>query len=722
MNNDVKQYKSACRMCHGGCGVLVYVQNNRVIKLEGDPNSPITRGKMCPKGMASIEHMYHPDRIKHPMKRVGKRGEGRWQRITWDEAYEILCAKLKDLRETYGPESIAIAQGTGRYHFQHTIRFAHALGTPNWIEPGTAQCLIPRIISSILTYGDLLVCDYGYGTDTYPACLLCWGKNPYISGPDGESQFRVKNALKQKGLKLIVVDPRETKMAKMADIWLPVRPGTDDALALAFNHVIIQEKLYDTQFVKKWTVGFEALKERIKKFTPEWAEKITWVPADKIKAAARLYSRTKPAAMTWGNKLEQTPNAFQTIRAVGLLPALTGNVDIPGGNILGEHVVNGPDWYLDHLSLSAKNKRMGADDYRLLCSKDSFFPSANIYALFKAIRTGKPYPVKALLLFGNNGLVSFANTKRTYETLKQVEFLAAMEFYMTPTAALADLILPGATWLEADEIMAAPIVANNYALVQQKVVQVGECKQPEQIFIDIARRMDLDVGTASLEEILDEQLESIGMTFSDLKKKGWVQKPVTYRKHETNGFGFGTASGKIELSCSYAERLGYDPLPYYQEPPESPYSKIELTKDFPYVLSTGGRMQPFFNSEYRGIRSLRRQHPFPLVEINYQTAKKHHIQNGDWVWIKSPRGRIKQKAKLTNQDPRVIHVSYGWWYPEMPGPEYGVWESNANVLTNDAPPHCPAIGTYQLTGMLCNINRIDENEETPERYYIERIL
>jgi anaerobic selenocysteine-containing dehydrogenase len=498
---------------------------------------------------------------------------------------------------------------------------------------------------------------------------------------------------------------------------LKPRPGTDAALALAFNHVIIHEGLYDSEFVEKWTVGFDQLKDRVKQYTPKWAEEITWVPAEQIEAAARLYATTKPAAMTWGNKLEFTPNSFQTGRAVGLLPALTGNVDVPGGNILGEHVVDDPDWLLDNLLESSKEKRMGADTYKMLCSKDSIFQSAHIPTVFEAIRTGKPYPVKALLLFGNNGLLSFANTKRTYDTLKKVEFLSAMELYMTPTAAMADLILPGATWLEADEIMAAPIIAQSYALVQQKIVQIGECKQPEQVYIDIARRLNLKVGTESLEELLNKQLEPAGITFSELKEKGFVAKPVQYRKHMTNGFGFNTGSGKIELSCSRAEQLRYDPLPYYVEPPESPKNQPELVKKYPYILTTGGRIQAFFNSEYRSIQSLRKRHPFPLVEMNHGTAEKHGIKSGDWVWIESPRGRIKQKAHLTNQDPRVINVSYGWWYPEMPGPEYGVWESNANVLTNDEPPYCPAIGTYQLAGLLCNISKVGEDEDTPEQYY-----
>lgn len=713
-NTGISVFKSACRMCHGSCGVLVHVRDNRVVKLEGDPESPVSRGRICPKGLASIDHMYHPDRITHPLKRTGERGEGKWARICWDEAYDIMVRQITTLQERHGKETVAIAQGTGRYHFVHTVRFANALGTPNWIEPGTAQCFIPRILTSLVTYGDLIVCDYGYTNDTLPGCLLCWGKHPYVSGPDGESQFRVKSVLKS-GTHLIVVDPRETQMAGMADIWLKIRPGTDAALALAFSHVIITENLYDREFVDNWTTGFDAFAERVRQYPPQWAEKVTWVPAQKIIAAARMYATTKPAAMTWGNALEHSPNAFQTGRAVGLLPALTGNVDVPGGNILGEHVGQEPDLFMENLPPEIMDKRMGADKYKMLCGRDALFPSANIYDLFKAIRTGEPYPVTALLLFGNNGLVSFANTRQTYDTLKCADFLSVMEFYMTPTAELADLVLPGATWLEADQISFLPLIANNYALPQQKLVQVGECRQPEQVYIDLAKRLNLSYGTMPLDACLDKQLESENMSFSRLAEQGFVHKPVQYRKYKTNGYGFGTASGKVQLSCSYAGALGYDPLPHYREPPESPYSQPDLAEKFPYVLSTGGRMQPYFNSEFRGIPSLRRQHPWPLVEISRETAEKHGIASGDWVWIESPRGRIKQKAKLTGQDPRVVHVSYGWWYPEMPGPDHGVWESNANVLTNDAPPHCPAMGTYQLTALLCTIYKVKEDEDTPER-------
>ena len=332
-------------MCHGGCGVLVHVVDGIIRKVTGDPDSPLNKGQLCPKGAAGIDIVYHPDRLTHPMKRVGARGEGRWARIGWDEAYDIIAEKLERIIAENGPESIAIGTGTGRHHCNFVPRFANALGTPNWCEPGHAQCFFPRVNVSHMTFGALPVCDY-YG-DVKPACVLVWGHNPLNSGPDGELPFHTRHLMNAGKTKYIVVDPRRTKIAEEAAVWCQVRPGTDDALALAMINVIIAEELYDRAFVEKWTHGFVQLSEHVRSFTPEWAEPITWVPADTIRAAARLFATTRPAAVEWGCAIEHTPNSMQTARAIAILPAITGNIDIPGGWVLGTPVVP-PVPSLDH--------------------------------------------------------------------------------------------------------------------------------------------------------------------------------------------------------------------------------------------------------------------------------------------------------------------------------------------------------------------------------------
>jgi len=275
---------------------------------------------------------------------------------------------------------------------------------------------------------------------------------------------------------------------------------------------------------------------------------------------------------------------------------------------------------------------------------------------------------------------------------------------MTPTAELADIVLPAAHWPEIDQLAGLPTVAANVVLANQKSVQIGECRSDEEIFVAMARRMKLPVGTEAVKDVLDAQLKAggIDMSFDELKQLGSVKVPFTYRKYESAGFR--TPTGKIELYSTHLERLGYDPLPTFREPPESPVSAPDVAAGYPLVLTTGGRISYFFNSEHRQIPKLRKSQRDPLAEIHPDTAARLGIAAGDWMWVETRRGRIRQKAKITTGiDPRVIHVQHGWWFPERASPDYGVWDSNANMLTNNGPPYDPAMGTYQLRALLCRV-------------------
>ena len=693
--------KSVCRSCHGGCGVLLHVSDGRLVKVEGDRESPLNHGRLCPIGTVTLDLVYHPDRLKYPMRRLGARGSGKWERISWDQALDEISNRLLAIREEFGPEAIAMGTGTGRHHIRWVSRFGHALGTPNWCEPGFAQCFHPRVNTCILTFGDFPVSDYT--GDVSPACIMFWGHNPTVSGPDGETRFNVIEAL-ERNPKIIVVDPRQTELAKRADVWLQVRPGLDDALALSMLHVIINEDLYDKPFVARWTHGFDALRERVKDCSPEWAEPITWVPAEKIRAAARLFACTKPALLEWGCAIEHTPKCIQTVRAVSMLPALTANIDVPGAWVFGMHGLGCFPSLIENLTPEASAKRLGADRFKLLGGEGADLPAAHIPTLLQAMREGKPYPVKAFLVFGNNTLSTFANASQVYESLIRLDFMVCADLFMTPTAELADIVLPAASWPELNEIVGLPTIAANVVLAQQQAVRIAECKSDEEIFVELARRMKLPVGTETVEEVLDAQLAAskLGVTFDELKQRGFIQVPFKYRKFEDNGFR--TPTGKIELYSTRLEALGYPPLPSYQEPPESPISAPEVARDYPLVLTTGGRIPFFFNSEHRQIANLRKARRHPLAEIHPTTADRYGIANGDWMWIETRRGRMRQKAKLTTGiDPRVVNVEHGWWFPEEPAPEYGAWKSNANLLTDNQPPYDPAMGTYQLRALLCRV-------------------
>ncbi len=702
MTRGVEEHRSVCRICHGGCTARLFVEEGRLVKVLPAEGSPFNLGQMCVKGLCTPEIMYHPQRLRYPLKRVGKRGAGQWARVSWDEALGAVAAKLDLLRGESGPECIALGQGTGRHHYFHVIRFANTLGTPNWYEPGLANCFIPRISVSRLTYGKFVVADY-YG-ETTPRTILFWGHNPLVSNADGELSYPVKRALKA-GAFGIAVDPRRSETAKRCGLWLPIRPGTDCALALAMLQVIVEQKLYDREFVENWCLGLDRLKECLNGRTPDWASEITGIPARDIVLATRRYALEKPSVLDWGVAIEQNPNSLQTVRAIALLRALTGNLDVPGGDVFGMDIIR-PYPVLQHkLPEQAFKKRIGADRFKLLGGFRAFMPSAHIPGLFKAMRTGDPYRIRALLIFGNNPLLTVADSHMVHRSLEALELLVVSEFFMTPTASLADYVLPAAFWPEVDQILEMPLVAGNAVFAQQKVVQVGQCRQNEHILDDLAARLGLFGSDQGLEAILDYRLEPLGLTFQQLKSRFMVHPPFAYRKFEAKGFA--TPSRKVELYCKSLERLGYDPLPSYQEPPESPLSDPELARRYPYVLTTGARRAEFFHSEHRQIETLRHRRPDPLAELHPATAAAHGIVDGDWVRVSSPRGSIRMRAKLTEDiSPGVVSLDHGWWFPERGG-DFGVFESNANVLTSADPPYDPAFGSYQLRGLLCALEKAD---------------
>ncbi len=695
-------YRSVCRVCHGGCGALLEVTDNRLVRVKPDRESPFNRGRMCVKGLATPEMMYHPSRIRTPLKRTGERGGRHFQPVTWDTALTEIAEKIARIKQETGPESVAIGQGTGRHHFMHVVRFANSLGTPNWYEPGLANCFIPRITACNFIYGGFVSADY-YG-DTPPRTIIFWGHNPVVTGPDGELGFPVMRALKA-GSFGIAVDPRHTETVSRCRMWLPVRPGTDCALALAMLHVIIYENLYDKAFVEKRTEGFEELKRHVEDCTPGWAEGVTAVPQEKITAAARRYALEKPSVIEWGVAVEQTPNCFDTVRAIALLRAVTGNIDIPGGDIFGSHLLKPYPVLKEKLPEAAARKRLGASEFKLLGGFRAVMPSAHVPAVFRAMRYGEPYRIRALLNFGSNPLVTVANSENVYHALLNLDLIVVADMFMTPTAALADYILPAAFWPEVDQIIEIPYVAGNAIMAQQKTVTVEACRPDEEILDDLAARLGLACAGETLKDILDFRLENTGMTFAELKERHCYYPPVSYRKYEAAG-RFRTPSGKVEIYSKSLKRMGLGPLPVYREPPESPVSAPELFRRYPLVLTTGGRRPEFFHSEQRQIRSLRNRHPFPAAQINSGDAERYGVFDDDWVYIETARGRIRMKACVTDDIAAgVVNIDHGWWFPEKEAADFGIFEANANILTSDQAPYDPAFGSYQLRGLLCRVQR-----------------
>lgn len=696
--------RSHCRICHGGCGVLVHMKDGRVIRIEGDPQSPISRGTLCPKGMASVQLAYHPDRLLHPLKRKGAKGEGKWEKISWDEAYEILTRKMKGFKDNFGAESIVLGYGTGRDNEAFIYRFANLLGTPNVLTAGH-MCYGPRVSTSIITCGNLPVCDY----EGNPRCVMVWGNNAILSNPDEYKGLYLSDAL-AKGAKLIVVDPRFTKLADRSDLWLQIRPGTDAALALGMAHVIVEEGLYDKEFVRRWVHGWKQFIERVESYPPGKVSEITWIPEEKIREAARLFATTRPACIQWGVAIEQSINCVDNNRSLIALAAITGNLDVPGGMVFyvppptmsasqfGAHKMLSPE---------QRKKRLGGDRFKLADA----FAILNPRFVWDAILTERPYPVKMVFLISSNPVTTRAQASMVYEALRRVEFLAVSDFFLTPTAELADLVLPAATWLEMDYV-AEFWKRHGYVLARRKAIQVGECKSDHEVLIELGNRMgQSEHWWPTLHDALNAILAPSGLTFEEFAEIGYLRGKMEYRKYLKKGFS--TPTRKVELYSTRMKEWGYDPLPRFQEPPESPVSRPDLVKDYPYILITGMRPTAFFHSEHRQIPWLRELLPEPLVEIHPETARREGIEQGDWVTIESPRGKCYQRAKLTlGIDPRVVGAQHAWWFPEKEGPEHGWKVSNINLLTDNDPDTCdPAMGATNLRVLLCRISK--KSEGTP---------
>jgi len=713
--------------CHEGCGVLLYVQDGKLVKVEGDPEFPFSQGRLCPRCLALPEVVYHPDRLKYPLKRVGEKGEGKWERITWEEAYETTARKFNELKREYGAESVIFCSGTAR-GIGYGLSLAGIFGSVNQIAFGPLHghaCYFPKTTTTRFTVGDMVVADYSqYFSDRYenpdwqvPKCIIIWGNEPTASSSDGLMGHWVVECMKR-GSELIVIDPRRTWPATRAKIWLQIRPGTDAALALGMLNVIINEKLYDEEFVEKWTHGFDELKKRVQEYPPEKVAEITWIPMEKIIEAARMYATSKPAAIQWGVAIDQTRECLPTTHALIALWTLTGNMDMPGGNIIrsrnfdiGKFLRRGGT----PLTEEQREKIIGVKNYPLLQRVNH----PNGEAVIEQMLTDIPYPIKAAWIQGTNTFAcGAADAKRTYEAFRRLDFTVVVDLFMTPTAmAFADIVLPAATYAERDGI-AVTDGASYVATINKAIEPVGECKSDAEIIFEMGKWLNSKaVPWKDTRELYDTILESAGMTFEELREKGFVYDTFEYKKYEKgllrpdNKAGFNTPTRKVELYSTVFEELGLDALPYFEEPPESPVSTPDIAKEYPLVLTTGAKTSAFFHSEHRQIPSLRRINPDPITQIHPETAEKLGIKDGDWIYLENKYGKCKQRAKLTEGiHPRVVHAQHGWWFPEKPGPEpslFGVWESNVNLLLPGGWTGKAGLG-YPFKAQMCRVYRTEE--------------
>lgn len=688
--------RTTCGICQIGCGALVHLANGRPVKIEGDPLHPLNKGKLCQKGYASLEYLYHPARLTKPFRRVGARGQGKWTSIEWDEALAMVAGRFTEHKKTFGPESVAFLRGAAKgLQDSYLTRFANALGSPN-ISSMAHVCFIPRHAASMITYGFHAIPDL----DHPPRTIIVWGEN--ISDTLFHVYERVRDAVR-KGAALIAVDPGSNRVTREARMVVRPRPGTDLHLILAVLNVIITEDLFDKNFVEQYTTGFQELADHVSAYTPEQVSEVTWVPADAIVRLARTYALDKPSAIQWGNGIDHGPDNFQTARAICILRAITGNLGIPGGDVQWTNpplTERGSAEFSLHerISPEARAKRiMGGNT--LLPNQFYALPQA----LIEAMITDAPYPIKSCYIQGCNPLLTYPNPQKVRRALEAVDFLAVSDMFMTPTASLADVVLPVTTYLEFDSIVTAPY-SLAVASVQQKVARVGECRSDYEILKGLADRLDLaDIFWPTEEECLDFILSPSRITFAQLRDTAVLEGRKVYRDDVRNTFP--TPSGKVEIHSARLESWGFPPLPKPCTGTE--VNTTDVTQEGYPLIFTSTKVGPYRHSGGRQIAPLRKAHPSPRVLIHPDTARASGISEGELVTIETEHGRIVQKASFdAGMHPRVILADFAWWFPEREDdPMYGWDESNLNILIHDVPPFGAELGTPSLRGIRCRITK-----------------
>lgn len=692
-----KTVRTICFECHSRCGVFLSVKDGKVTGVKGDKDHPFSRGYTCPKGRACMEMIYHPERITTPLIRKGRRGSGDYRQASWDEALDIISGRLMEIRDTYGPEAVVFGSGTTRGMAPYLNRFLTLFGSPNFMAPSNMSGG-PIVVGSAATCGFGLV-DPDYARSD---CILLWAHNPENSWP-GLYLNDINQGLKN-GARLIVVDPRGTNFAKRADHWLQIRPGTDVALALSFIHVIMENGLYDAGFVEKWTTGFDQLRDYVSDYTPEKCAAITWLAPADIEAAAVSFASCRPASVGPGmGGVCQANDAFDLARALTILSAITGNLEVPGGNLncvppTRKRSCYGPEYSAyNNLPKAVAQKKLGLDTYPLL----AFIPIPSPpQAVWPAITDSRPYPVKVLGIFANNSICAYPNSRRVQQVMAALDFMFAVDYYHTPTTAMADVILPPAHWSERDDV--EDLLMKNHVFCQQKAVEPpAECRDEKQILIDLARKMGLADYWSNVREALDHRLAPVELTFEQLREKGWFATPVQYKSYEKRG-GFKTPDGKVALYAEYLTALDISPLPVFREPAEGPAADPELYREYPLVLTTGGRNLVFYHSSHRNIASLRKQAPDPLLQIHPETAVKMGLADGAWVFLVTPREKVEIKiAYFDSIHPGVVHAPHGYWY----GVEDGWRRLNINMVTDDS-SLCPVTGSVPIKALLCRIEKM----------------
>ena len=687
-----------CGLCfHSpGCGVTVsFDEENRIDRLEPDPDAPL--GKiLCPIADSVKEIVYSDERLKHPMKRVGPKGTHEFERISWDEAFETIVHKLTELKESYGPETVGIYAGTGSYersfkdiyqlkgseiYLASSVLFP--FGSPNTFGVGAPCYASLGVLAPKLTMGCRHI-DMFSDVDNADL-ILVWGTDPSTSTPP-EMFERLKTA-SEEGAEIIVIDPRKTKATELeGSEWIKIRPGTDGALALGLAHILIRDNLYDEEFVEKWTVGFDDFSEYVRDFTPECVSKTTGIDEDRIEDLAERIVDAEGATYLMYTGLEYTKSGVQNIRAVMVLWALAGQLDVEGGRCFLRRESSFPLPTSKQIETPGLDKSIGKDKFPVYSRFCGGEPHASL--LPKSIIDGDPYKIRSLIVLGASLLTSWPNPRIWRKALCELDFMVCINLQLTADAAYADIVLPSTTGFEHESYC----YYGNALRLREKIIDpVGESMPPYHILAELAIRLGYgDLYPQNKAELLEYILSESGYTVEDLMKaeRHVLRGPrseMVYRKWETGLLradgqpGFETPSGKFEIKSNILEEYGYSGIPRYEESDETPISNPRLFEKYPLILGTGP-FKPDMKSCLRAIPSFIEKYPYPVVQMNEEDAEDRDIKTGDLVSIKTPRGAVRMRAFVTDKIMKgFVYAPVGGGGPL--GPDE--WkEANVNLLTD----------------------------------------
>lgn len=643
---ESQEVTSVCEMCVWRCGLHARVKDGVVVKLEGNPDHPNSRGKLCPKGNAGIMMTYDPDRLKTPLMRVGERGSGKFRKASWDEALDYVANSMKKIKEKYGPQAMVMSSthNLAQLQFENLMQ---AYGTPNY---GTQRslCFNAMVMGFTMTYGTEAV-----GGDYEKTKYIIYNGRNLLEGIANSETQDLMHAV-ERGAHVVVLDPRYSKTATKAKDWLPVRPGGDLAFFLAVNNVLIQEKLCDKKFLDEYTTGFDELAEESKTYTPEWAEKECDIPAAKIREVARGFAKAAPAAFAHPNwRTSNTLNSFQTERAIAILNALVGNWKKPGGLFPaggeGGGVELGSISQPPYPRVSAMRLDAVPMRYPLVPLKLGVFQE-----LRDAIHRGKPYPAKGWLIFRQNPIMSLCDRTKTLEAIKNLDLIVSIDILPNDTAFYSDVILPESTYLERYDPLS--VVGSKVFLRQPAVPPLYDTKAALEIFKLLGERLGLHefFNYTNEEDYINAQLKPLHVTVSDLKKKGFYEAEAPSHKEEKGHEKdvFQTPSGKIEIVSKPLGQVGFPTIPKWKDVPRP-------EKDQFYLLS--GKVAQHTQSTTQNNRWLAELVPENTLWIHTSAAQARGIQDGALVTVESKVGKMQLKAKVTEGiRPDCVWTNFGF--------------------------------------------------------------